>query len=186
MTDQKKDNKKDNNISKKRRDTLAGLAIGGGIASSGKWVAPVVDSVVVPANARTSPPPYEITCNLETLIPDLTGDPFDDPVLPENEIAMLVSGQVSGPGNVAGVNVVIVVSDSVVSINGSATTNGSGAFGPVRLDSFNACTNGFSGGATSMGILTATVVVPNLPGNPDSTCMVSFTKEDPCPPPPGP
>jgi len=182
MTDQKNDN----NISKKRRETLAGLAVGGGIASSGKWVAPVVNSVVVPANANTSPPPYEITCNLETYIPEQCCGPFDDPSLPINEIAMLVSGQVTGPGSVSGVNVNIAISDSVVSINGVAVTNGSGAFGPVRLDSFNACMNGFSGGATSMGTLTATVVVPSLPGDPESTCMVSFTKEVPCPAPEGP
>jgi len=136
-----------------RRSALKILAAAGVVTSSTvhmkSWVKPVVDSVLLPAHAQTSGPDG---AKPRTSIEDpcfLTIDCGSDPVVVE------ATGQVTGTGNVSGLDInVEFFLDNVSQGTRSDTTGPDGSWGPVSIELPDGVTEGtVRGRVTSSGQL---------------------------------
>ena len=113
-----------------KRKTLGKITLG----SSMIWMTPVIESVLLPANAQTSPgennsPTTSLSdpCSLEII----------DGTLPWT-YSVSVTGQIVGIGN-AGITVNISVATGGQNFATTAVSNGSGAYGPVVFGVFDTC-----------------------------------------------
>lgn len=116
---------------KARRKILRGAAAGGGVAAGlhalpEKWASPVVDSVVLPAHAATSPEGLRDPC--ETQIIPIDTETFD----------ILVIGVVLGQGDLGGIQMDIVANNGGDDRLDSTTTDQNGEY-QLQMGPFDAC-----------------------------------------------
>lgn len=190
--------RQDCRVNTARRRTIMGF-MGAAALLPERWTAPVVQAVVLPAHAQTSPvdtPPEETgimfaTCSValaftagQVGLGGCTGGQFTN-VIPT------VSGAVVGDGNVSGIDIdiesVLMVNGFPQTINGSTTTDGGGNY-TLELDGLAppdgvggphlVCTQdcGTTFPAGGLVQVTATSDDPQLAGI--SNCSASFVCDD--------
>jgi hypothetical protein len=147
----------------------AGGLLAGGHAVSGKWVRPVVDAVVLPAHAATSPggspDSLEDPCMVSVTC---TEDGFGD---------VTVSGSVEPPTDNVDVDIVITAlqnlsGDDFELASPSTTTNSSGEY-EVTLNNVDlSATNNVTG-------ISVLVTLPDFPEAGTAECGVDVTDDGP-------
>lgn len=182
-----------------RRRLLAALGLGGSAAFLPPlWHKPMVQGLILPAHAQTSPtgpvgPTGSLTdpCMVQLVFELLPiGVNLGCTGNVTTQIIPIVTGSVLGTGNLSGIqiNVQSVLSSAIggtTLVTGTTTTDGGGNY-QITLDGFQTTTQANTGGphlrcsgdgdCQTGGTVVVTVTSPDIPGT--APCQASFDCED--------